>query len=165
MISVVFLASVFFYTGERLIPKGVPFTFVCETQISSYEPAHLLMMDWFCLISPNSAKKNEFQVMTMKFLIIQFLMTKKSCPIFPISTEGNAFQEMRVWSLSNLKEWVQFFTILSLNLTSNKNFPESFKYFRKPFKNINILKYRLERWSWCSQGWNHAEYGFSMSWF
>ena len=57
----VFSLCVFFYTGERLIATGVPFTFVCETQISSYEPAHLLMMDWFCLIFPNSAEKKHFK--------------------------------------------------------------------------------------------------------
>ena len=117
----------------------------------------------FAWFSPILREKNAFEVMKVKFLIIQFLITKKSCLIFPISTF--AFQMMKFRSLSILKEWVQFSTILSLNLTRNKNFPESFKYFRKPFKNINILKYRLERWSWCSQGWNHAEYVFSMSWF
>ena len=139
VISVVFLASVFFFTQVKGYSKGCSF-YIClwntyqilQTGTSSDDGLILLDFPQFC-------GKNAFQVMKVNFPIIQFPITKQSCLISLILLKEMLF---KIWKFGLCPTWKGRCNFPQFSLwiwQGTKIFQSRSNNSGNLFKNINIL--------------------------
>ena len=139
VISVVFLASVFFLHMWKVNSKGCSF-YIClwntiqilQTGTSSDDGLILLDFPQFC-------GKNVFQVMKVNFLIIKFPITKQSCLISLILLKEMLF---KIWKFGLCPTWKSRCNFPQFSLwiwQGTKIFQSRSNNSGNLFKNINIL--------------------------